>query len=46
MGDTNVDAVAIYHIHDDDRITPIVALDYDVEPAMRHRLLQALAGRG
>ncbi|MFC0451359.1 hypothetical protein [Rhodococcus jostii] len=46
MGDSNVDAVAIYHAHDDERITPIVALDYDVEPAMRRPLLQALEGRG
>ncbi|MFC9361398.1 hypothetical protein ACFTZB_33060 [Rhodococcus sp. NPDC057014] len=47
MGETAVDAVAIYHAPAADRRgTPMVALDYDVEPGTRHTLLQNLAGRG
>ena len=47
MGDTAVDAVAIYHATAATRRgTPWVALDYDVEPGSRHTLLQNLARRG
>ena len=45
MGEPGVDAIAIYHaaVH---RVTPMVALDYSVEPGMQQRLLRKLAGRG
>lgn len=47
MGEPSVDAVAIYHAPTADRRgTPMVALDYDIQPGTRHTLLQNLAGRG
>ncbi|WP_370179271.1 hypothetical protein [Rhodococcus wratislaviensis] len=45
MGDSGVDAIAIYHAANQ-RITPIVALDYSVEPDTQQPLLRTLAGRG
>ncbi|MGW5147382.1 hypothetical protein [Rhodococcus koreensis] len=42
-----MDAVAIYHAPAADRRgTPMVALDYDIEPGTRDSLLQILARRG
>ncbi|OUS95233.1 hypothetical protein [Rhodococcus sp. NCIMB 12038] len=47
MGEPTVDAVAIYHAPAADRRgTPMVALNYDVQPGTWHALLQNLAGRG
>ncbi|MFD7006026.1 hypothetical protein [Rhodococcus jostii] len=45
MGEPGVDAFAIFHAANQ-WVTPMVALDYDVEPGMQHRLLRKLAGRG
>ena len=45
MGEPGVDAIAIYHAAGH-RVTPMVALDYSVEPGMRQPLLRRLAGRG
>ncbi|QYB04392.1 hypothetical protein I1A62_07800 [Rhodococcus sp. USK10] len=47
MAESAVDAVVIYHAPAADRRgTPMVALDYDVEPGTRDTLLQKLARRG
>lgn len=46
MGEFEVDATALFHADAEQGVTPMMALSYNVTPAMRTPLLRALAERG